>query len=159
MEETMKKAFSSLTAAITISLVMIALVCQTSLALTKEVPMRGAGAGQVTSLTPGPTGVTITAVGSGEATHLGRFTRTEEILLDPATGVLTGSITFIAADGSELYCDLNGAFTGQATASGTYTFTGGTGRFENSSGEAEFSIVQSDPANFTFEFAGVIELF
>lgn len=124
----------------------------------KEVPMKGGGSGLITSLTPGPNGVAITASGAGEATHLGKFTREENILLNPTTGALTGSIVFIAADGSELYCDLAGAFTGANTAAGTYTFTGGTGRFEGASGVAYFSIVQSDPANFTFVFAGTIDM-
>ena len=118
--------------------------------------MKGSGSGVITSLTPGPNGVAITAAGGGEATHLGKFTREENILLNPANGTLTGTIVFTAADGSELYCDLSGAFTGANTAAGTYNFTGGTGRFEGASGVAFFSIVQSDPANFTFVFAGTI---
>lgn len=124
----------------------------------KELPMRGNGTGVITGATPGPTGVTITASGEGEATHLGKFTREESILLNPAAGTFTGTIVFTAADGSELHCGFTGAFTGPNTAAGTYTFTGGTGRFENASGVAYFGIVQSDPANFTFEFAGVIDM-
>lgn len=124
----------------------------------KELPMRGDGNGVITGATPGPTGVTITVVGEGEATHLGKFTREESILLNPATGSFSGTIVFTAADGSELYCDVAGAFTGPNTAVGTYTFTGGTRRFENASGVTYFGIVQSDPVNFTFEFAGVIDM-
>ena len=139
-------------------LALALLGCMTHATPAKDVPMKGGGNGMITSLTPGPNGVAITAVGEGEATHLGKFTRQENILLNPNTGSLTGSITFTAADGSELYCDLAGAFTGPNTAAGTYTFTGGTGRFVNASGIAYFTIVQSDPANFTFDFAGTIDM-
>ena len=139
-----------------LAMVLLSMIGQA--AVLKEVPMRGNGSGVITGATPGPTGVAITAIGDGEATHLGKFTREESILLNPATGTLTGTIIFTASDGSELYCDLAGGFTGPTTAVGTYTFTGGTGRFEDASGEAYFSIEQSDPANFTFEFAGVIDI-
>ena len=134
------------------------LACMTQATAAKDVPMKGGGSGMITSLTPGPNGVEITAVGGGEATQLGKFTREESILLNPATGTVTGTIVFTAADGSELYCDFSGAFTGANTAAGTYTLTGGTGRFEGASGVAYFSIVQSDPANFTFVFAGTIDM-
>jgi hypothetical protein len=121
--------------------------------------MKGSGSGVITSFVPGPTGVTISAEGSGWATHLGKFTRQETILLNPSDGTFTGSIVFVAADGSELHCEFTGGFTGAGTAEGIYTFDGGTGRFADASGGASFSIVQSDPANFSFEFDGEIELF
>lgn len=136
----------------------MALVACFAQAATREVPIKGGGSGMITAATPGPTGVAITTIGDGEATHLGKFTREEEILLNPANGTLTGTIAFSAADGSQLYCDLAGAFTGPNTVAGTYTFTGGTGRFVNASGVAYFSVVQSDPANFTFDFAGTIDM-
>ena len=154
----MKKGLRLLVVSVSISLILSSTGVFALSLIAKEVPMKGSGSGQITSFTPGPNGVAITAEGSGEATHLGRFTRTEEILLNPATGAFTGSIIFIAADGSELHCDFTGALTGPATAGGTYTFTGGTRRFEGASGEASFSITQSDPVNFYFEFTGVIDM-
>jgi hypothetical protein len=130
----------------------------TQATVAKEVPMKGSGAGSITSVTPGPNGVEITAGGEGEATHLGKFTREESILLNPSTGTATGTIVFTAADGSELYCEFAGAFTGANTIGGTYTFTGGTGRFANAQGSAFFVVTQSDMVNFTFQFAGTIDL-
>jgi len=125
--------------------------------VAKTLPMKGSGAGQVTGLGPGPTPetVAITAVGSGEATYLGRFTREESITLDPATGAVSGSITFTAADGSELYCNFSGNL---AAGGGTYTWAGGTGRFADASGTAGFTVLQSDPVNFSFSFAGTIDM-
>jgi hypothetical protein len=120
-------------------------------------PLRGRGAGQITGVTPVSTGVEITAIGSGNATQLGRFTRSETILLNPSTGMFTGTMTYVAANGDELNCTFSGAFTSQTTASGVYTFSGGTGRFADASGQADFNILQSDQVNFTFNFAGAIE--
>lgn len=154
----MKKRFTLVLVLVSVSLVLAAPSIGSGSGRAKEVPMRGSGSAVVTSFVPGPTGVAISAEGSGYATHLGKFTRQETILLNPNDGTFTGSIDFVAADGSELHCEFTGGFTGPATATGTYTFDGGTGRFENASGEAAFSIVQSDPANFTFEFDGVIDL-
>ena len=57
-------------------LLTLALLSGIGYAAAKEVPMRGNGSGNITSATPsGPTVLTITAAGGGEATHLGRFTK------------------------------------------------------------------------------------
>lgn len=127
-------------------------------AATVDLPMKGSGSGAIVAMTPGPNGVEISATGSGEATHLGKFTREESIVLNPATGAFTGTITFTAADGSTLECTLAGGFTGAGVASGTYEITGGTGRFANAEGEAFFNVTQSDPINFSFQFTGTISL-
>lgn len=140
-------------------LFVIAITSLIAHARSAAVPMAGDGVGVITSFTPGTGGVQITAIGEGEATHLGKFTREEALLLDPANGTFTGSITFTAADGSQLTCTVAGGFTGANTAAGTYTFTGGTKRFEGAAGVAYFSVVQSDPANFTFGFTGTIDAY
>ena len=139
---------------------MLSLLVLAGHAAMKEVPMKGRGAGQITGMGPGPTSdtVAITAAGGGEATHLGKFTREESIVLNPVTGALSGTVTFVAADGSELYCSFSGGFTGPGVGGGTYTWTGGTGRLSGVSGQAAFTIAQTDPVNFTFEFAGGIDL-
>lgn len=154
----MKKVFRSRLALFFMALAIGAVSIGATSAGAKEVPMRGSGTGQITGMTPGPTGVSITATGEGVATHLGKFTRTEEILLDPNTFTFTGTLTFVAADGSELSCSFQGAFIAANEAAGTYTFTGGTGRFEGATGTADFSVVQSDPVNFSFGFGGTIEM-
>lgn len=140
-------------------LVLAALLVSNHAAAFNGTPMKGKGHGEITGLAPVSGGVEITATGSGEATHLGKYTRTEQIFLDPSTGALTGSITFVAADGSELFCEFSGGFTGPNTASGTYDLVGGTGRFQNASGTASFNISQTDPVNFDFSFIGTIDLF
>ena len=133
-----------------LALVLLAGIAQA--ATVKEVPMKGSGNGQIT----GQNGAVITAIGEGEATHLGKFTRKEVITLNGAS--VTGTMTFTAADGSELYCEFEGAFTGPATVAGEYTFTGGTGRFDGATGSSFFNITLGEAGSFSFGFAGTIEM-
>ena len=118
------------------------------------VPFKGSANAEITGVLPGPTGVLMTAVGEGNATHLGKFTREEHLLLNPETGAFTGDVTFTAADGSQLTATLTGQFTSGTTALGSYVFTGGTGRFAETTGGANFSAVMSDAVHFTVEFDG-----
>jgi hypothetical protein len=133
-------------------LALVLLACITQAATVKTVPMRGGGNGQII----GQNGAVITAIGSGEATHLGKFTREETITLND--GTVTGTMVFTAADGSQLFCEFAGAFTSAATVAGEYTFTGGTGRFDGATGEAFFDITLGEAGSFSFAFAGTIEM-
>lgn len=133
-------------------LALVLLACITQAATVKEVPMKGNGSGQIT----GQNGAEITAVGHGEATQLGKFTR-EEVILVGAGGAVSGTMVFTAADGSQLFCEFVGAFTGETTVAGTYTFTGGTGRFDGATGAAFFNITLGEAGSFSFAFAGTID--
>lgn len=143
------------------TMLVFALVGSMSMALVQtvgaSVAFKGRGNGQITSVQPGPTGVAMSGVATGQATQLGEYTRTENILLNPADGTFTGDVTFTAANGDQLTADIAGAFTSAATASGSYTFTGGTGRFANASGTALFSIVLTDASHFTVAFNGSMD--
>lgn len=117
-------------------------VCVLSLAssLTAEAqegsrarPFMAFAEGAVTAFSPPELGIEYT----GQATHLGRFTQSESLLLGP-NGTLQGAIVFVAANGDELYATIEGAFTSESTVAGTYTFTGGTGRFVDATGTANF---------------------
>jgi len=130
---------------------LVLLVCITQAATVKEVPMRGNGSGQIT----GQNGAVITAIGQGEATQLGKFTREEVITLNDGTA--TGTMVFTAADGSQLFCEFVGAFTSAATVAGEYIFTGGTGRFDGATGAAFFNITLGEAGSFSFAFAGTID--
>ena len=120
------------------------------------VPFKGRGTGEIVAVQPLPTGVLITANARGNATHLGTYTRVENILLG-AGGNFTGDVTFTAANGDQLTANIAGAFTSPATASGTYSFTGGTGRFADATGTAHFSVALTDLVHFTVEFNGSID--
>jgi hypothetical protein len=92
---------------------------------------------------------------NGEATHLGQFTRNENTIVN-ANGTFSGTLVFTAANGDQLFADLAGGFISPTTAVGTYTFTGGTGRFENASGETDFVGVTFDGVHISLNFEGTV---
>jgi hypothetical protein len=91
---------------------------------------------------------------TGNATHLGKFTRTENVVLG-ANGAISGTVVFTAANGDQLAASFTGNFTSPTTATGTYTFTGGTGRFSDATGTASFQAA-TDGLHFTIAFQGTI---
>ena len=121
---------------------------------TPPLPFKGYANAVVTSP---PTSLLVTASATGEATHLGYFTRTETLLLNPATGAFKGKLVFTAANGDKLCASIDGGFTPLGTALGTYAFTGGTGRFQNATGGATFTAVPAGPGLFTITFQGTIQ--
>jgi hypothetical protein len=95
----------------------------------------------------------LTGSATGQATHLGQFTRHECIAIDG--GAIEGSLVFVAANGDRLRASVSGGFIGVGVAAGTYTFTGGSGRFANATGEVNF-IAVLDGLEFTVVFDGDI---
>jgi hypothetical protein len=93
--------------------------------------------------------------GTGIATHLGQFTRTETLVLDLTNFTFTGKVVFTAANGNQLFADFVGGFSTPATAAGVYTFTGGTGRFQNATGTAAFAATAIQ-GGFAVTFNGTI---
>ena len=110
------------------------------LAQGHEVPFKGRWEGAVTARTPLPPGfLSISFEGTGNATHLGRFTVEIRIVLNTTDRTLTGTYEFTAANGDTL----TAAVTGKSplmppgvpqTSVETATITGGTGRFASASG-------------------------
>ncbi|HET8669175.1 MAG TPA: hypothetical protein VFM05_00715 [Candidatus Saccharimonadales bacterium] len=151
----------------TITLAVIALLQCTDLAAeaktvwgaaaVEQEPFKGNAEGTIIGVLPGPGGITLSGVAEGNATYLGRFTREEQILLDPLTGTFVGTIVFTAANGDRLLCTLTGRFTSLTDATGTYTFTGGTGRFEHATGGADFVVTLPDGVHYTVEFNGTLD--
>ncbi len=85
--------------------------------------------------------VRILVNGGGHATHLGRFSTSQYHCLDPADPLAftEGVFTFTAANGDTVFGTYAGRFIpttveGVSTVDGTFTFTGGTGRFAGASG-------------------------
>lgn len=125
-----------------VALLLAILIVGTALAAAsarRPVPFKGSIEAQETYQVNGPT-MSVTATGSGQATHLGRYTVTYEVQVDLATGTGTGlSAHYVAANGDSLFAE----GSGQATPTDdpdvvmvveTYTITGGTGRFEGATG-------------------------
>ena len=119
-----------------------------------QVPFQGNAEGAIVSATPDPAGVVLVVLAEGNATQLGRFSREETILFNPATGTLSGLIVFTAANGDQLSGTVVGQFTSATTVAATYTFTGGTGRFANATGEADAFLSTADGVHFTVQFDG-----
>jgi hypothetical protein len=120
------------------------------------VPFQGSAEGAIVSVSPDPAGLVLTVLAQGNATQLGRFSREETILLNPATGTLAGLIVFTAANGDELFGTVEGGFVSPTRVTGTYTWTGGTGRFANATGGADFVISTPDGVHFSVEFNGTL---
>jgi hypothetical protein len=91
---------------------------------------------------------------TGNATHLGKFTRTERATLDGMGGV-SGTIDYVAANGDELFTTFIGVFVDLGIVEGTYTVEGGTGRFAGASGGADFTAT-TDFVTVNATFSGEI---
>jgi hypothetical protein len=100
--------------------------------------------------------VVLTTVGTGNATHLGKYTRTKELHLNPATGSFVGTLTFTAANGDQVACTVSGQFVSATDAVGEYLIAGGTGRFKNATGSATFSASMTGATTFRVSFDGDI---
>jgi hypothetical protein len=110
-----------------------------------------------------------TGTGSGQATHLGRFTQ-EAMVVVETDGSVAGTEVFTAANGDQLFMDIVGFPTVECEPAptevipicGTFTVTGGTGRFSDASGDAQFMgvitiIDESSPPHIAVTFAGTIQ--
>ena len=109
-----------------------------------------------------PTGATLTA--SGTATHLGRWTSDGVLSFtphptDPTLILASGTQTFIAANGDELDVTFINAVLDTTTgiANGVFIFVGGTGRFEDASGNAPFVVMQDPSGPFEVTATGSID--
>jgi len=79
--------------------------------------------------------VSTTLDGEGEATHLGHFTVTAEVIVDVITGIATGDWTLTAANGDELFVTFEGFGIDPTHGGGVMTVEGGTGRFQGATGK------------------------
>ncbi len=79
--------------------------------------------------------------GTCQLSHLGRTGFDGILEINLLLGMQTGTRTFTAANGDELYATVAGTSApigpGLIGFSATFTFTGGTGRFANASGSAQ----------------------
>ena len=101
------------------------------------------------SPTTAPGVFTVTTSGGGIAFHLGEVTASSTETLDFATApgttvVRDGRMVLVAANGDELHWSYGGSASlpgpdGSAAISGSYTITGGTGRFSDAAGSGTIS--------------------
>src|SRR5262245_34479602 len=120
-----------------------------------QVPFKGQGDDRITSLQSAPDGLHLTNAATGHATHLGQFTRVGSGVVHP-DGSLEATLVWTAANGDQLFSTVDNVTPTPTTVTGTYVFTGGTGRFENATGEADFAGTTSDGIHYTLAFDGTI---
>jgi hypothetical protein len=124
------------------------------------VPLKAKDAGSGSPLGPPVGSVIQTAdTGTGEATHLGRYSLTAGETIDLATGAVTnGHFTLTAANGDTV----SGTYSGQALPGLTgYVvsgpITGGTGRFAGATGLLVWhGTLDPQALTFTDEITGTI---
>ena len=99
-----------------------------------------------------------TPTGSGTATHLGQWTVTGNVSYTPdANGVLhsSGLATLTASNGDKVYFQIDGILDPVAAVDqGIFRFAGGTGQFENASGDINF-VVAINPLTGGFDLTAV----
>jgi hypothetical protein len=81
--------------------------------------------------------LTVRLSGTGQATHLGRFTATFNVQVDVRTSTSRGTVSLIAANGDSVFGTLSGNATVVGTTASiveTVIMTGGTGRFIDATG-------------------------
>jgi hypothetical protein len=122
------------------------------------VPFRGHVDEEITDVQPVADGFLVTATGVGHATHLGQFTRLGVGVVH-ADGSAEVTVVFTAANGDQLFIEAEGVPTNSPTTiGGTYTITGGTGRFSDASGGANFvGVIAPDGIHITVAFEGTIQ--
>jgi hypothetical protein len=133
-------------------------------------PLTGTGTGTSTVRFITPSTAESTGVFTGHLSHLGAGTGHEALTdtfnFTDNTFSYTGTRTFVAANGDELFSTINGSgtFTSTTTAQSTEndTITGGTGRFAGASGTytnaVSFVVLSATPppnASETLRFAAV----
>ena len=139
------------------------LCCVQPIWAAEQVPFNGTVAGYVTSVTPQDGSHLLFEVTvSGIATHLGRFTGEAQVVQNVADGSYVGSFTWTADNGDTI----SGTFSGQLIPTGTpgvfeniqqSILTGGTGRFADATGGAEFlGQLDAGTLSFVYPFEGAI---
>jgi hypothetical protein len=105
----------------------------------QAVPFKGRAEYTLTAVEPDGT---LKYSGTGHATHLGLFTA-DASLFPHGHGTFSATVVFTAANGDQLFFIAEGEFTSPTSVLGMAMITGGTGRFEDATGEAVFMDVTS----------------
>lgn len=104
----------------------------------EQVPFKGRLEGTVTVTPLVPPFASVLAEGTGNATHLGRFTWEFPHVVNQAIRVGSGTYVFTAANGDTVTAEVTGTATlvapGILVTTETGPITGGTGRFAGATG-------------------------
>jgi hypothetical protein len=115
-----------------------------------------------------PTTLTITGTEEGTATHLGRFTAVSVDVVDAIAATSTGTFTFTAANGDQLFASTAGGENSFIPPNESHvtlvaTVSGGTGRFADATGSftidcVEFFDFAAGTASGSGTFKGTLNL-
>ena len=104
----------------------------------------------IATIIPGGSVLMADVIGSGNGTHLGLFTSSGRVYFnpdanDPNLVHPTGQATFTAADGDKLDVIVEDSTMNLTTGigTGTFRFSGGTGRFANATGSISVVVEQN----------------
>ena len=105
--------------------------------------------------------LSVRALGSGKATHLGRFIVRYDAEVDLQTAKGIGSAHFVVAHGDSLFAEGEGQATptetpGVITVVEQYQITGGTGRFVGASGTINLDRILDNAGNTSGTISGNI---
>ena len=131
-----------------------------------QVPIKGKFVTEF-AMVSGPPVVQIVVNGAGQASHLGlsQCVSTDETVDFTQGGKMTGTLAFLAANGDKLIARMEALTVPDfpndvVNYAGTLTFVGGTGRFQNATGSAQFegaaSPIQGPTGRGWFSFAGTV---
>jgi hypothetical protein len=120
------------------AMILTAALAVPAAAQQQQVPFKGTFQGSdTTSPGPSPTTGFLRTTATGNGTHLGQFSFTQDLTLNFANFTDTGSAQWTAANGDIIYTTVVGsAIPGDVvfTVTEIHTITGGTGRFSGAQG-------------------------
>ena len=132
-----------------------------------HLPFSGSLTGGTSATFVPPTTLEVTSDLEGTANELGRFTASGLEVVDTTTATSTGNLTFVAANGDELFTRTVGREIGFTPPNISMiqqeaTIIGGTGRFAGASGTFTIDFVQvidfsAGTASLTGSFKGHID--
>jgi hypothetical protein len=122
----------SLLAVILAVLAILATPCPTR--ADEQVPFKGKDVGAITLTDFSFPFATFGSQAEGEATHLGHFRLSGQVVIDVTTGLATGDFTLTAANGNTLSLVFEGYTIDATHGIGNFMIIGGTGRFYGATG-------------------------
>ena len=125
-----------------------------------QVPYKGKEMGVITLVAVQLPFIHRRSVAEGEATQVGHYTITTDIVVDARVGTATSVVTFTAANGDMLFLDSDGHVdpTDLTKTVANYTVTGGTGHFEGATGSFTGHQQLAFPASVTYPNPYVSEI-